>query len=492
VTYTPTGGGNPGVHGQVGVPGPRGGVPLPARPPAAPQPQPPSGHPPRRRAWAEQSHRIRESATTEPGRLRIIGAVLALLVVAFGAVTAWQISARSTAADNVVHHSAPLSADAAEIYRSLADADATVAGGFLVGGQPPAADDKRYQADIRTAATLIAQAAANSDGSPEARAQISRLNQQLSPYTTLVATAQADNRQGLPLGGAYLRYADAQMRMPGGLLDSANKLYKTENSRLSSDYSDAKALPYASWVLGVLALAALLWMQRRNYRRTNRVFNQGLLAASAASAVVLLWLVAGHTLARAGLDDSYTHGAKSMQVLNNARIAVLQARGDENLTLVARGSGDAYQDSYAKGMVTLAGTDPKGVGGELAKALALADKTAGRTPVDTAIKNVQTWRARHTLAHTSDGNGDYTTAVAQVIGGKDGNGKTVTATTKQSFSAVDDSLAQAVAQEQKEFQKSADDGRGALSLLPLGAALLAVLAAAGALLGIGRRLSEYR
>jgi hypothetical protein len=181
-----------------------------------------------------------------------------------------------------------------------------------------------------------------------------------------------------------------------------------------------------------------------------------------------------------------------MQVLNSARIAVLQARGDENLTLVARGSGEAYEANFSHGMTTLAGKDPQGVGGELAQALALADDSAGRAPVDAAIKSVQIWRGRHAAARDSDDGGDYATAVAEVIGGEDSSGKVVTATTGQCFDKVDADLEQAVVQEQKEFSRAADDGRGALSLLPAGAGLLAVLAAAGAVLGVGRRLSEYR
>ncbi|MFG1806026.1 hypothetical protein [Streptomyces sp. NPDC049040] len=483
MTHTPTGSAVPDVRARGAMPAQRGAAPSP--PPGAPGPG-------RRRAWAEYAARLRAAATTEPGRLRIIGASLALLVVAFGAVTAWQVTDRSTAADNVVKHSAPLSASAAEIYRSLADADATVTGGFLVGGQQPKDVSERYEKDITTAAKLITDAAANSEGSPQARAQITALNWQLPKYVELVTTAQADNRQGLPVGGAYLRYANLQMRKDGGLLSAADKLYRIETDRLGSDYSHAKALPYVSWALGAVALLALLWAQRRHYRRTNRVFNHGLLAASAASAVVLLWLLAGHTVARNQLEHSDAHGARSMQVLNNARISVLQARGDENLTLVARGSGGEYEDNFSDGMDALAGKDPQGVGGELAQALALADNAAGTDPVNAAVKSVQTWRARHTAERKSDDAGDYTTAVAEVIGGKDSNGKTVDKTTGSCFDAVDASLQKAVAQEQEEFKDAANSGRGALSLLPYGAALLAVLAAAGAALGIGRRLSEYR
>ncbi|WP_405581631.1 hypothetical protein [Streptomyces sp. NBC_01190] len=465
MTYTPTQGTRPGA------PGPRAvGV--------------------RRRAWAENAHRIRTATTTEPGRLRLIGAALSVLVVAFGAVTAWQITDRATAADHVVHHSAPLSADAAEIYRSLADADATITGGFLVGGAQPRDVTDRYQQDIATAARLITQAAASSEGSGEAAAQIASLNRQLADYTDKVATARADNRLGYPLGGAYLRYSDTEMQ--SGMLPAANRLYLIETERLNRDYADAKALPWAAWVLGALALVALVWAQRRHYRRTHRVFNQGMLAASGACAVVLLWVVAGHTLARGQLSDSYTHGAKSMQVLNTARIGVLQARGDENLTLVARGSGGQYEANFEDEMRKLAGQDPQGVGGQLAQALALADNEAGRAPVNAAIDSMRIWRARHTAARASDNGGDYTTAVAEVIGGENSSHQVVTDTTEVCFDKVDTSLGQAIAREQTEFRQAADNGRGSLSLLPAGAALLAVLAAAGAALGIARRLSEYR
>ncbi|MFE0316203.1 hypothetical protein ACFW05_08620, partial [Streptomyces albogriseolus] len=60
------------------------------------------------------------------------------------------------------------------------------------------------------------------------------------------------------------------------------------------------------------------------------------------------------------------------------------------------------------------------------------------------------------------------------------------------FDAVDKNLATALEHEEAEFATAAGDGLDALTGLPAGAAVLAVLGAAGAVLGIGRRLSEYR
>ncbi|MER5971395.1 hypothetical protein ABT112_16930 [Streptomyces sp. NPDC002055] len=446
--------------------------------------------PARPTAWAEGLDRLRAGSATEPGRLRIIGALLAVLVVAFGGVTAWQTSGREAAADDVVRRSQPLSADAASIHRSLADADTSAAAGFLAGGQWPPEVRQRYERDIDTASALLVKAAANSEGSGSARRRIATLNKELPVYTGLIEQARANNRQGLPLGGAYLRYANERMRTR--LLPAARALYEAETARLEADYTAATAWPWAALGTGAAALGALGWAQRREFLRTNRVFSQGLLAATGATAVALLWLGAGHALAAAGLHESRDSGARSLQVLNEARTGSLQARGDESLTLVARGAvltpdgRDFYETGYGTRMAELAGrgTGAARRGSLLDRAQRLADDAEGRDPVRKAVAEVRVWQRRHAEARRTDEGGAYEDAVQRVIGDGD--------TTGASFDRVDAALASAVAHEQREFRRAADSGRGAFTGLPAGAAVLALLGGAAALLGIGRRLSEYR
>ncbi|MFB8248894.1 hypothetical protein ACFC5X_28115 [Streptomyces sp. NPDC055952] len=456
-----------------------------AGPAAAPGPSaPPSpAGPPRRTAFAEGAERLRAAATTEPGRLRVIGALLAALVVAFGAVSAWQMTDRAAAADDVLTSSQPLSSDAADIYRSLADANTAASSGFLAGGQESAAYRDRYEKDIRTAAEKLVNAAAASEpGSPSART-IAELNRLLPEYKGLVERARTYNRQGFPVGGAYLRYANEKMQQR--MLPAAEDLYTRENQRLRADYASATPYPWAAIALGVLALAALAWAQHRTYRRTNRVLNHGLVAATATATVVLLWLVAAHSIARAGLNDSYDHGVRSLNVLHDARIASLKARGNENLTLVARGAetkkvGEKTYDAYDFDF----GADIEALGARLAAARKLADDATGEKPVTTAMGNMEEWRKRHAAARDQDENGNYQQALDLVIGAEGATG--------ECFDSVDANLRTALAHEEREFQRAAGDGRGALTGLPAGAAALAVLGAAGAVLGIGRRLSEYR
>nr|WP_202453089.1 hypothetical protein [Streptomyces sp. SID4913] len=427
---------------------------------------------------------MRAAATTEPGRLRIIGAVLALLVLAFGAVAAVEINDRAASANDVVERSQPLSADAAGIYRSLADADAAAASGFLAGPREPRAVHDQYVKDIEEASRLLVKAAAHTDTSSASGREITTLNEGLPRYTGLIERARATNRQGLPLGGAYLRYANQQMS--GQLLPAAERLYEAETGRLDRDQHSARAWPFFSLGIGIVALAVLFWAQRRNYRRTNRVFNHGLLAATAAATVLLLWLAVGHTVARSDLAQADSHGQRSMDVLNRARIDSLKARADENLTVVARGAvltadgkSDKYETDYNAGM--------KALGEELAEAAKLAEDTGdteGGKPVAAAAKAVTEWQGRHRTARKADDSGDYDTALEQIIGQKNSTG--------ESFTKVDEALRTALDHEQSDFTRAAEDGRGALGGLPVGAAVLAVLGAVAAIVGVNRRLSEFR
>ncbi|MFF0747001.1 hypothetical protein ACFYVL_42120 [Streptomyces sp. NPDC004111] len=473
------------AHPPMSGPGGTAVAPAPAAPPApAPTGAGPTGAgprpPARRSAWSEGVDRVRAAATTEPGRLRIIGAVLALLVVAFGAATAWQVSGRAAAADDVVTRSQPLSADAASIYRSLADADTSAASGFLAGAQEPRSVTEKYEKDISEASRLLVKAAANTDGSSTSGQEITKLNQQLPRYTGLIERARANNRQGLPLGGAYLRYANEQMTTQ--LLPAAKNLYDEETRRLYRDYDEARTWPYVALGLGVVALGALGWAQHRNYRRTNRVFNQGLLAATVASAAVVLWLTVGHAVAASGLADSRAHGQESLKVLNDARISSLQARANENLTLVSRGAvttadnKDKYDTDYTANMADLVG--------RLGDAGRLADDSGGSDPVKQATASVTQWKERHAAARAADDLGDYDEARDKVIGEKTSTG--------ESFTEVDNALEKALGWEQREFTEAAEGGRSALAGLAVGAAVLAVLGAAAAVLGMGRRLAEYR
>ncbi|MFJ1794017.1 hypothetical protein [Kitasatospora griseola] len=425
--------------------------------------------------------RLRRAAATPPGRLRAAGAVLAALVLLFGAVAVWQSAHRSRAAGQVVSVGGPLSQDAAEIYRRLADADATAAAGFLLAGNEPAEVRARYQDDLATAARLLAEAAGRSGDSAESRSALAELNRQLPRYAGLVETARAVDRQGLPLGGAYLRYASDLMQ--GTVLPQAQRLADAESAGLDADYRTAGAVPWTALALGALALAALVRQQVLLFRRTNRVFNLGLLGGSLAVLAALGWLLAGTLTAGDDLAGSRTYGTRPLRELDQVRIKALQAHTAENLDLVARGASDKYTKQW-DGLVATLDADRRTTGSVAGLAAGADPATAG--PLADAASAYRQWQERHKDAAAKNSAGDYEAALQRTLtaGGAD--------TADAAFRAADGKWATAAQTEQDAFARRAGGVDGVLAGQAVAAGVLAVLGAAAVLRGIGRRLAEYR
>ncbi|MFE6053178.1 hypothetical protein ACFQ6N_20660 [Kitasatospora sp. NPDC056446] len=482
--------GTPGAQKAPGAPG-TAVLPRPAAPPAAG----PGGVPARRpRAGAVAvvggvRGRLAQATRTAPGRLRLAGVVLAVLTVAFGALTAWQLTARAQAADRVVSYGQPLSRDAAEIHRRLADAATTATTGFLLAGNEPQKVRTDYTDDLKTAAQLITEASARTT-SPAARTQLGKLNQQLPVYAGLVDTARANDRLGIPLGGAYLRYASEQMQ--NGLLPAAVELTRIENEALAKDYADAKSTPWAAYGLAAVTLAALVWVQVTLFRRTNRVFNPGLLGATAAVLAGGLWLAVTGLTTSAALVRADKEGGAPLRALNTARVDVLKARLAENLHYVARGSTAKYVKQWDDTTTSLVGKDDTGAPmerrtGSLPTALTAAP-SAARPSLLQAARQYDVWHGQHDAARAKEvKDSDYQGALDATVSA-DGGAPTSDAT----FHAVDQALAQAAGIEQDTFLKAARGTHNDLRNTAVGAALLGLAAAAAALGGLGRRLAEYR
>ncbi|MFD0276807.1 hypothetical protein ACFVHB_23275 [Kitasatospora sp. NPDC127111] len=432
--------------------------------------------------------RLARATRTAPGRLRLAGALVAVVTVAFGALTAWQVESRAQAAQRVVSYSQPLSQAAADINRALADADTTAATGFLLAGAEPKAVRDRYEQDLATASRLIAEAAARTTASSPAQGWLAALNQQVPVYAGLVENARANNRQGYPLGGAYLRYASDQMRTV--LLPAAAQLTAAENRELADDYAAARAVPWAAYGLGVLALAVLGWVQVVLFRRTNRVFNVGLLGATAAVLAGVLWLTVAGLGARGALEESERKGAAPLRALNAARVDVLTARLAENLHYVARGSSAQYADLWAKTTGRLSGTGPRGEPtGSLADAERLAPADA-RAAITEAGQQYRHWSEQHAAASRLESvDGDYQGAVDATV---TANAADAAKTADASFNATDQRLAQAAGAELKQFERAAGGTDGDLRTAAVAVAVLALVAAVAAARGLGRRLAEYR
>ncbi|MGH3763164.1 hypothetical protein [Actinophytocola sp.] len=425
---------------------------------------------------------LNELSRTTPGVLTILTVVLVLVSALVGVLTAIGVQTRATALDDLATRSGPLSVAAQDIYRSLSDADATAAGAFLAGGEEPADQRARYQRDIAQAESALAVAvAAREPAELAAGGPLSTLSAKLSVYTGLVETARANNHQGLPVGAAYQREASNLMRTE--LLPAAERLYRAEIAQVSADQDGADGFPWPELLVGVLGLAVLVAAQIYLRRTTNRVFNVGLLVATGAALVSLVWVLVATFGVMTNVDQSREFGSADVDQLAQARIATLAARADETLTLVARGSGAAFEEDYVAVADRVGGAD--GRGGLLAEASDGAINDEVRGHVEAAREAWQDWLAVHEDIRQADDGGDYARAVELTIG-SDPNGAA------GRFLEVDGGLADALELTTQRFTDEVSQASNAVTGTVLGVILLAVIMAAGSVAGIWQRLKEYR
>jgi hypothetical protein len=424
--------------------------------------------------------RFAERVNATPGRLTAYLVVLGLLGVLTGISAVVGVGSRSDLVDAVATRSGPLAVQAQLLYRSLSDADATAAAAFLSSGSEPPALRARYQSDIAAASAALAAAGGATAGGAGDAGPVADIAASLPVYTGLIETARTYNRQNLPVGAAYLREASTLMR--DRLLPAADQLYRLETERLAGDRDGAAAFPWLTVPLILLTLAGLVVAQVYLVRRTRRLVNVGLATATAAGAVLLLWVGLSWIGAAVNLNASDRDGSGQVEVLAQARIAALQARADEALTLVARGSGGAFEDDFNTNMTTLAGED--GQGGLLARAQNDATDPAVSDALADAVSAVTEWRTVHTTLRGLDDAGQYPDAVKLAIG-TDGS-------SAAAFNRVDDRLAAAIATASRAFDEGADSAGGALVATGFGWSVLTLVLVAGVVVGLQQRIAEYR
>jgi hypothetical protein len=385
------------------------------------------------------------------------------------------VSQHASAAGEATATSEPLSLAAQQMYQSLADADVTASTGYLYGRTPPFAYRQRYQRDI-AAASADLKAVTAAGGGSAIGASLSTLSADLPVYTGYVEDGQTYNSLGYPAGGSFLEVASEEMHLT--LLPAARDVYAYENARLAAASAQATGLPLAVVTLaGGLAVGFVLYRsQRWLSRRTQRTLNVGLLLASAAGAVALIWMAVALLGGRADLLRAIGHGSTPAETLAQADIAALQARGDETLNLISRTGDTDFQADFRAAQEQLSTLLSSAEGRSAASA-------AGS--VTAARREASSWFAINQQAQKLDQAHDYGAETQLVIGRGTGSAGTL-------FARLEADLDAAIHADQAVFADSAAAGSGAFTGLVAGVAVLALAMAADCAWGLSRRLAEYR
>jgi hypothetical protein len=396
-----------------------------------------------------------------PRRLRLLslGVVVAGVVVALlGALTfsylAFSLSRAKADTEQLIR--------VQQIQSNLLSADATATNAFLVGGLEPPAQRAVYDQALSSTSALIVDA---SQAQPADAAALSALNEEVVSYAATIEQARANNRQGLPVGAQYLRNASAGLRSTA--LPILDNLVSTNATRAANQMDPPTGYIYVFPVISLLALIGVIIGQVWLARRFRRTINVGMLT----SAIVLLVITLGGLVAVQQLSsslNSISNGSfAAVNTAADARIDANNAKSNESLTLIARGSGQAFETAWKSSADSVAGNLQR-----------LTDQPE-------LMDQWQTYTDVHGEIRALDDGGRWDAAVSRATGSGDKSSNTV-------FGTFDSNLANYLHGVSQDTSTSLADEQ---PLMVVGAILILLGGLAAALLGrwgIGARLEEYR
>lgn len=404
---------------------------------------------------------LRRFARTTPGIVSVCAIAVVGFCVLAGVVTGGELDQRIAQRNAVLVRSEPLTYSAQNLYAALSAADAAAATSFLSGGIETAEMRARYRQALAGASSALGDAVTGATDS-ETRTAVAQMTAQLAAYTGLVEAARANNRQGFPVGSAYLREASSLMQT--SLLPEAEKFYTASLASVERGQRSIGSTPVAGLALLLVALVAVVVASAVMRARTNRVFNLGLLAAAGLLVVAIAWVLVATTLAANDIEHSRSQGISQFRQLAKARILAQQARTDETLLLIARGDITAGEKAFNGRIADLGAT------------------LGTASPVTT--DGVAQWNASHRRQIEAYASGDYRSAVDQAIGSTpDGSAA--------KFAAVESSLRDDIERVRETMRDGISAAGDRLAWAPVGTLVLSVLAAAAAVVGLWPRLKEF-
>lgn len=435
-----------------------------AAPAPAPRSAPAPAHAAQRPAWpAAVARPARKAQLPTPTLLRLVGVLTVVAALASG-FFGWLAGDRQANALGAASTSTDRLLATQQVRNDMVAADALATNGFLVGGLEPTQSREQYARLVDDAAQGLARLSFPSEADTD---RVARATAALASYAGLVEQARTANRQGLPVGIAYLDQASAQLR--GTLLPELDALVESAADEAAADFDQVADAPLLL-LLVLLGLGVLVAVQVWDSRRTHRVFNPAL---TGASVLVLVTLVAGLGLVNVDRSAKEVRAGpyRDSLAVSQAVSQAYDAQALESLTLIKHGSGSAYEAAF------VTATD------EARRQLDRVSSGPGSSVGDFSHK-FTLWIGLHQAIRDKDDAGDWDGAVAASL-------SDATLSSRVQFAGF---ITAATAQADS-FRTETTDGLGSArstaNLVSWVAVVAGLAAAALAWRGLARRREEY-
>jgi hypothetical protein len=394
---------------------------------------------------------------------------------------------------------APSIIAAQEIGSALADLDAN-AGNYLLGSKQNQTEATQTFEKQRLVVTQsLVNAAKNITYEAEYK-PIKDMVDGVGRYFQLYGEMRL-RKDGNDTAGAFTTYVTASELMHKTLLPAAAALDDTNYGALKREYEKQQGGSEAADVVAGLVAGALVlvlvWCQWFLLRKTRRIVNPALLAATVVAVLLGVYLVERISVAREDLRVAKEDAFESIHALWQARTLAYDANGDETRYLLA-GAGRAtlFEQAYKDKVQKLASIPQPDAGLLSAKKLPatykgyFADELRNITFAgerEAAVKMVRAFASYDSVdgqIRALERSGKHADAVQLAIGSGANE-------SNAAFGRFDEALKEVVAINHKEFDETVDAGMSTLSVardvLPVASLIIVFLA----LFGIRPRLREY-
>lgn len=408
---------------------------------------------------------LARATSTTPRTLRLLLALSVVAAVLFGVFAQQAGAMQARAAAEAREQSAQI-VGVQEVRNELVTADAIAANTFLVGGLEPAEQRAAFTESLETATSRVASLSAAQPADSELLASIAS---RLTTYSGYIEQARANNRQGFPVGSAYLDQASAVLTDPDtGVLADLNALVSSGADRVAHAY-DTVRYSVLLMVGSLAMLLLLIGVQVRLARRTHRYLNRPLATATGLLLVVGIAgaLVLGATVSNASTvrTDSY----RATLAVSQALTAATDAKSLESFTLIKRGSGAALEAQFQE-----------------AAASARDDLQQNAEIVDgSLLDRLDSWLALHDDIREADEAGRWDDAVELAT-------DTGSDSANTAFTAFSTAAAQAVADDAAATAATLHRWGSVSSIASWILLAAGLVGAALAWRGVSQRLEEYR
>jgi hypothetical protein len=324
---------------------------TPRKAPAESQPaEAPAVRPERSRRW------------TTPSEIRTFTAIVGAVALVFAIVAGMSGVSVRTGFDDIGHTQEPQVVASNDLTYSLNDMDANLGNIVMVGDTSLTADVNRaaftklYETDRANADKDLEVAASRAGSTGQAAVQVQQALDALGAYEALAARVMLVDEQvgNRPAGSAVAAettvFAQATDLMQKSVLPAAQGVTTTDSAGLESAYQSRHSAAGSALVwIGVIGLATvgtLLAFQALLVKRTRRLLNPSLVAATLVTVAVTVWAATAMNSGAGDLRSAKKDAYDSVAALSGAKATSTGANADETRVISDPARGQQYADAF--------------------------------------------------------------------------------------------------------------------------------------------------